>query len=197
MKEIPSLLLDTRDEVILRHLERYLRATGGSEEKISIRIQELLLARTPERALVARDFPLTDDPFHLQAQGGQKIRRWAKPSVSARMSIGVEEAVVLALDEPYRQQCCQELAQRMGGFFLPAPDASAPEVTSVADLLQQVGEAVQAWAQLAVDGINAKDEPALIRKTIREVDDVIGRGLSMKRLLETALVEAEAARSAP
>lgn len=194
MKEIPSLLLETLDEVILRWVERYLRATNTSEETLALRVRELILVRTPERARVDRDFPLKDDPFYVQDQGGQKIRRWANRNVSARMSVGVVEAMVMALPEPYQLHCKQELSQRLGGVFVPSPSANAPEVTSVADFMREVGEMLNSWAVVSMDGINGEDDPAALQESIKQVDDVIGQAMRMKAILEGALVEAQAKR---
>lgn len=191
MKEISSLHLETRDEVILRHVERFLRATNTREEPLALRVRELQLARTPERALVSSDFPLSTDPFHVQKEGGQKIRRWRNPEVSARPSIGVEEALILALEEPFRLQCNQELAERLGGFFVPAPSAYAPELTSVADLLRNVSDAVNGWAELSIGGINGQDDPKRLRDCIREINEVVGDALAMRKILEDALADAE------
>jgi len=195
MKEISSLQLETRDEVILRHVERYLRATNTKEEGLALRVHELLLARTPERARVATDFPLAPDLFHVQKEGGQKIRRWRNPEVSARPSIGVEEALVLAIGEPYRFQCVQELTQRLGGFYVPAPSTHAPEMKSAADLLKNVSDAIGAWAELSVDGINANDDPEKLRAGIAEINDVVADAMAMRKILEDALEAAEASRA--
>ncbi|PPE75459.1 hypothetical protein C3942_00760 [Solimonas fluminis] len=196
MKEIPSLLLDTLDEVILRHTERYLTASNISEETHALRVRELILERTPARKRVASDFPLGEDLFHVQDQGGQKIRRWRNPNISARMSVGVLEAMVQALGEPYILHCKQELAQRMGGMFVPCPSGTAPEVTSVADFMREVGELLNSWATVAVGGINGEDDPAKLRESMREIDDVIAQAMRMRNMLEAALAEALAPRGA-
>lgn len=199
MNELVSLP-DTRTEVIGRYVFRLTRETRTSLEDYSEMVLRMWLQRTPESAR-SDDFHMGSDVLKRMAANTQKIRRWFNPQVAARPSIDVEEALVMALPQPYRAECKQALAARYGGLFWQLPDGAQPSIECASALLAASGEALTALAPAFANDrkIDENDDPAVLLKARAELLDVQAVVLSFVASIDAALEtqRANAAHAAP
>lgn len=150
MKEISHQMLpQTRSEVILGYVRTMTRQTPASFETYSEDLLQIWLARTPADAR-SDDLNTGVDLFARVKANGQKLRRWANPDIPARPPIDIEEALVLALPQPYRGQCLTELASRFGGLFIDLPEG-AVTLGLAGELLASVGETCTKLAPVLAD----------------------------------------------
>lgn len=181
---------ESRSECIARHITRLTRETGASIEDYSLDVLRVWQERTPAAVRDAHcaDFKERGSVFELMKANGKKIRRWLNPEESARPCVDVEEALVLALREPYRSECLRDLAARCGGLFVPIANGTPLSVGEAADLLRETGEALQAVAPLLTDGrIDRRDAPELLRKARAELLDVQASAAAMLARIDGAL----------
>lgn len=198
MTETVSLLAETRTEVIAHHVRRLTRETRTRLEDYSEDVLALWLDRTPDEAR-GEDFHGGRDVIKRMAANTQKLRRWFNPQVSARPSVDVEEALVLALPEPYRAQCLQALALRYGGVFWRLPAGASPSLGCAAELLQQCGEALSALAPALADNneIDSRDPAPVLLAARRELLDVQAVILSLVARIDAALDQQRAEAAMP
>lgn len=199
MNDSPSLLEQTRTEVIGAHLKRAMRTTrlkfGGYVEDAAA----LWLQRTPD-VVRGDDFSAHSNDDKRRATNEQKVRRWFDGGVSARPSIDVEEALVLALPEPFRGDCLRELCMRYGGLFVAMPGCAQPLHLGVAgELVTQCGEALTALAPLLADGQIGVDDPEpALRHARRELIDVQSVIASLVARIDAALTQQQSdAKASP
>lgn len=193
MKDSPSALLETRTETLLRHVGRYLRARRISHEDFALDVHRCHLERTPEAALEPKDFPLGGSAFHVQEAGGQKLRRWVNPAGGARPSLDMEESIVFAMEQPWRNDCLRDMDLRVGGIFVALPDEAMPAMGHAGELLLRVSDALKELAPLFADGrLDATDDEAQLRSARAELVDLASETHRLIALIDAAMGQKQA-----
>ena len=190
MTDSPSLLEQTRTEVIGAHVKRAMRTTRLKFGAYCEDAAALWQSRTPD-VVRGDDFSAHSNDDKRRATNEQKVRRWFDGGVAARPSIDVEEALVLALPEPFRSDCLRELCMRYGGLFVAMPGCGQPLHLGVAgELVTQCGEALTALAPLLADGQIGVDDPEpALRHARRELIDVQSVIASLVARIDAALMQ--------
>lgn len=175
-------LPETRSQVIERHLRALLRETRTSWPTLASRVVEHYHARTPLHARAVR-FHVGGDAYDDMRANAQLLRRWFDEDTNARLPADLEEAVVLALDEPYRARCLEDLAARYGLLAVPAAlEAGAAEFCDhrrLAGFMREAGEAAAAVARMLDDGrIGPEDQP-LVEATVNQLRRALARGFGL------------------
>lgn len=165
---------EPRSDVIRRHVNNFFRIEkAATEENFSDEVKGIYHDRVPIESDRVIAFHDGGDAGKMLAANAQIIFRIFKGKV--KFPADIEEAVVLALPEPYQADCKAELAERYD--MLPAyishvrPDKS---IVNIATLLKEFGETVEALAPMLADGKIDKDDAHLAKKALKETHDLQG-----------------------
>ena len=148
---------EPRHQVIADHVALALSRCSMVERTYAQQVVDIYHQRTPDSARTLK-FHVTNDPYADQRANCQMVRRMLDGAV--RMPVEIEEAMVLALPEPYRHHLMGELAQRLGllAAELPSVDAAGQQ-HQVGDLLRDAGDALDKLSKMLDDGVlDERDE---------------------------------------
>lgn len=176
---------DRRDDVIRAHWELAVRASGETIESLAARAVELYESRTPAHARRLLSFqPLGRDPYAALRANALHIRRFLGLSEPAtRMPVELEEALVLALPEPFRGECLRELAERVGLLAAKVPDPAGDPTLPAAELMRECAEVITALAPALRDGRITADELPAVANALGALADVSGAVASLRMQL--------------
>lgn len=172
----------TRPAVIAHHVQLAMHLGGLTMDAYAADVARLYEERTPrhERALKFHELERGGDAYAMLRANAQIVRRHLAPpgaDGNIRCAAELEEALVLALPEPYQRECLRELAERYGMLCvrLPAPTSDGSEhMRRTADLFVETGNAVRAIAPMLVDGCITEADRPLAEMARGELRDVIG-----------------------
>ena len=163
----------TRSEVLFGYTRSMQRDTRTSIEAFAQTVVEIYHARTPA-AVREVEFKTIGDIFHCATINAQKLRRYMDVDINARLPVDLEEAWVLALAEPYRDDCLRDLAARYGLLATPIPTGTpGSELDSLARLTREMGEAMQAIAPMLQDGRITEADRNYFSSARHELEDVM------------------------
>src|SRR3546814_13657473 len=99
------------------------------------------------------------------------------PMVSARPSIEAENALVMALPEPYRSACENDLAAMRGRLSVPRGEAGELRIDAVGDFTRSCGETL-----VGLSEILAEDRKSVVSgKSVSVRVDLGGRRIINKK----------------
>lgn len=127
------------------------------ERTYAQQVVDIYQERTPDSARTLK-FHVTNDPYADQRANCQIVRRMLDGAV--RMPVEIEEAMVLALPDPYRHHLLGELSNRLGllAAEMPCADAAGQQ-HQVGDLLRDAGDALDKLSKMLNDGVlDERDE---------------------------------------
>lgn len=174
--------MKTRDQVVAHHVNMAMRHHAAlTRESFADEVVALYHQRTPlaQRGIAFHQVERGTDPYAVQRANAQLLFRMLQGVV--RMPAEIEEAVVLALPEPYRGRCLHDLAERYGlmAAQIPAVESGA-QTASLGELASEFGEAVKAMAVTLGDGhLTPADAPSA-QLAIRELDELIAKATSLR-----------------
>ncbi len=161
--------LTTRSAALARHVHLALRHSGDDWNTYAGRVLELYAARTPLhlRHIEFAQHVAGGNAYDTIRANSQTVRRMVDGTT--RMPVEIEEALILALPEPFLGEAQRELAERLGlmAATLPPPcevpgQAPALDASAVASLMRETADVVQAIATIVADGaITREDLPAI------------------------------------
>jgi AcrR family transcriptional regulator len=193
---------DTRASTIHAHLLTALKHSGIDQDDFAEDVARLYFERTPlhARSIEFHQHTRGGDPYAVRRANAQLLFRMLKPAGPVRMPVEIEEAVVLALPQPYRDECLRELNERYGllAAALPAGnDASlADQVRSPCDLMRKAAAAVERIAPMLEDGRIGPEDAAYFADALAAINAMMGCGVTLTAQIANAMREArdEAAR---
>jgi hypothetical protein len=110
-----------------------------------------------------------------------------------RLPAELEEALVLALPDPFRDECLRELSSRYGLLAAREPDPVASPLLAPANLMRECADVITALAPaLSGHGYGPEDLPA-IADALGQLADVSGAVASLR----AALCDAQARLNPP
>jgi hypothetical protein len=146
--------LPPRQTVIYAVTRRMLDETAMNAASFAMAVAELYLATT---AMDVRQVPFRNDCGDALRHNGQVLRRYMDGTTKA-MPADLEDAWVLALPEPYRNECEQALARRRGRLSIELPQAEGEDAAAMAQVLAEQGAMCAAWGKALGDGRIDRDE---------------------------------------
>lgn len=189
---------DRRDDVIRHHLDMAARHSGETIESLASRAVDIYEARTPLYARHIPFMPRGRNPYEAQRTNALHVRRFLGLSQPAtRLPVEFEEAIVLALPEPFQSECLRELADRFGLLAAKAPDPAASVLCAPADLMRECAEVITALAPALADSTYTVDDLPAIRAAAGALADVQGAVASLLAQLGDADRRLSAAGSTP
>src|SRR6185437_3792684 len=133
---------ESRRQVIADHVMLAISRSALTERTYAQCVADLYMERTPLHAR-AIPFAQSADPYADSEANRQTVKRMLDGRV--RMAVDIEEALVLALPEPYRHALMAELAERLGLLAADQPAADATgQQHQVAELIAGAGAALEA-----------------------------------------------------
>lgn len=180
---------DRRDDVIRAHWELAVRLSSDTIESLAARAVDLYHERTP---LEARHVPFVpvgrSNAYEALRANTVHVRRFLGMSQpTTRLPCELEEALVLALPQPFQRECMRELARRVGLLAAREPDPDASVLAGPADLMRECAETITALAPALADGqFTAEDAPAL-RAALAKLADVHSAAHSLMAQIQDAL----------
>jgi hypothetical protein len=179
---------DRRCDVIRAHWEIAVRLSGETIESLAARAVDIYQQRTPLHARGIEFQPLGRDPYLALRANALHVRRFmGVSSPSVRMPAELEEAMVLALPEPFKRECLKELAERYGLLASRAPQPDGRVWDGPADLMRECAEALRALAPALVDGKLGREDAAELRACMRHLDEVHSAAHSLMAQLSDVL----------
>lgn len=174
----------TRDAVIAKHIAMATTRTDLTMETYAQDVADLYRARTPEhlRSIQFHVYQRGGDAYAVQRANAQLVRRQVDGTV--RMGVEIEEALVLALPEPFRSRCLLELNERLGllAAALPAADG-AEQLVQLGELLQEYGDTVSALAPIYADGRVDAADAAHAANAIKELSELMAKATTLMAAL--------------
>ncbi len=171
----------TRTQTILSHVHDALRNTRLTERAFADAVVDVYHERTAlhDRTVEFHAGATVDAVEAAQRANAQIFKRMVEGHV--RLPADIEEAVVLALPEPYRRSCIAALADRMELLPIPKPSPqSRAQLATAADLLTECGDTLQRLAPMFDDGvIDFRDRPHA-PAALRELDQLIAAAVCLR-----------------
>lgn len=171
----------TRNDVLIYHLDAYLRERGISEARFADRLVETYFTAVPEGyrqvplAMVPREGS-ADQFAKIQASNLRAFQRWRRRDV--RIPLELEEAWVQALEEPFRGRCKFDLCARHGVLPVLLDVDADVDVERIAQFMESEADVIRALVPLLADGvINEADKagaPEAQQKIARAIADLAG-----------------------
>jgi hypothetical protein len=164
-----------------------LRHSGLTEQSYAASVVELYHRRVAlhERSVPFHAGTTAEQLAEAQRANAQILRRMFAGAV--RLPADMEEAVVLALPQPYQRHCLAELAARYGLLAVPEPTIDPlQQHATLADLCREFAEAVERVAPMLSDGRIDAGDRHLAGPAIRELRDVLAATHGLIALIESA-----------
>jgi len=184
---------ETRAAAIWYHVDQYLRRTGAKEHDFADAVAELYQQRTPlhGRSVEFEPHAAGSNVYAVMRARGQLLFRMLKPDGPTRLPVELEEAVVLALPAPYREECLRELAERMGLLAAPLPaqqgDTLARQVKSPCELLRSTADAVEQLAPMLEDGAIGPEDAPQFAPALAALSEVMGVCVTLNAQIAQAM----------
>lgn len=168
---------ECRSQLIAEHVMLAISRSALTERTYAQTVADLYMERTPLHARSV-GFASTADPYADSEANRQTVKRMLDGRV--RMAVDIEEALILALPPPYRQQLQADLAERLGLMAAERPSAQpAGQQHQVGDLIADVGRSLDKLSQMLDDGLlDARDAPTA-PAALRELEAVEARAATL------------------
>ncbi|RXK68650.1 hypothetical protein ERT44_05265 [Stenotrophomonas sp. MA5] len=179
--------LPPRQSIVYAHTRRMLDATATNYSSFAMEVAERYLGMTAAdvRQVKLRTGEGTD-LIRAMENNAQIIRRYMDGTVKT-LPADLEDAWVLSLPEPYRTDCERDLARRRGMLAVAMPGAPGLEVASVAKLVSEYGNLLNALAPTLADGRFGPDDLPHKRQVDIAGDHVIAAVIGLRNELDRAV----------
>lgn len=175
---------DSRTHVLFAHVNTMLKSTGATRDDFADDVAQLYMARTPlhARTVQFHQHARGNDPYQVKDANGQLLFRMLDPTAPVRMAADAEEAVVLALPQPYRDACLRELAGRVGLMAAPQPAADGVQAgLDLGRLSQAFGDGVVELSNTIADGQLCPADAAHAPQVVQALDRLIAKAASLRQ----------------
>ncbi|WP_298233625.1 hypothetical protein [uncultured Azohydromonas sp.] len=186
MKPVPQFL-PPRQSIIYAFTRRMLDETGANANSFAMALAEKYLALTaPDVRQVKFRLGEGDELIAAMRNNGQILRRYMDGTVKV-LPADLEDAWLLALPQPYRDECERALAARRGLLAVRMPEGPASTMGSVAELFQGYSKLMEAVAPALADGRLGPEDRAHAPRIKQEGRRVVAAVLSLEHELDVAV----------
>lgn len=199
-------MMESRPQLIWRHVERFVRATSVSWPTFAATVREQYERLVPEGGRLV-EWSGHRDPHKRMQLDAQTVRRFAHDYPGSKCDFDlpceVEEALVFALGElgyADYQALLTELAERLGMLPVMIPHgATAQDLHLGAGVMKEAADAVQAIAALTADDgdISVKDKAKDLRHAQIQIREAMGMLASADQRVAAVLREKGFSMPAP
>lgn len=185
----------TRTDLIDQHVRHYLRETGTKRLSWAQDVADQYMHRTPLAHRTVQ-FHSGGDAEKDARANRQILDRMFDTDCDIRFPADLEEAVVYALPEHYRDRLLAELAGRYGLLAAAMPQPCEPGERSqdwcarAGRLLTEAGQSLEALAPVVADGaIDGDDWLEDLQQALREQRDVQALSTEIIAALQHAIAQ--------
>lgn len=176
-----------RAQVLFRFTTEAIRNSGLDDQSFAALVAEAYMAGVaPAERIIA--FHLGTDTATIDQankRNAKLIERFRNGTV--KLPADLEEAWVAALPEPWSTDCARELARRYGFMGAKTPVGEAGSVLSTARMCIELGESLQAMADVSsTGGADGCPLPAL-RRARKELQDLQAEVMTLLATLDHAI----------
>jgi hypothetical protein len=174
---------DTRCGVIFRHVNQALKHVGQvTQDSFAADVAELYHARTAShlRGVQFHEAARSADIYQTQRLNAQLLFRMLNPTGPTRMPCELEEAVVLSLPQPFRNECLRELSNRLGLLAVPMPCPTPGALVTLGEFVGAFGECVVELSQTIADGHLDPHDAGNSARAVKELDALIAQATSLR-----------------
>lgn len=176
---------ETRPQVLAHHINMALQHSTLTMRSYATTVRDVYQQRTPAAARSIQ-FHTTRDPYSDERLNAQIVKRALGDL--ADLPCAIEEALVLALPQPFQGECRRELAERYGELAAPIPSpAEGAPMADCGALMKECGEALVDLAQCFRDGVVVQGQTRTARQALGELDDVIAQATSLRTRIAAEL----------
>lgn len=186
--QVPS---EPRSQLIIRHAQKAIRASGLTIGAYATRVAEEYIQRVAlhERQMEFYTGAATVDGIaKAERANAQLITRIFNNVV--KMPDDLEESLVAALPDAMRGELVRELAARYGLLAARAPVATNDvrgQMEEFAALSREFGQTIESLAPIFADGKCDATDRGHIEHALRELDDLIAAGVTVRAQLRAAI----------
>jgi hypothetical protein len=169
---------ESRSQLIAEHVLLAISRSALTERTYAQTVADMYLARTPLHARSV-SFAISADPYADSEANRQTVKRMLDGRV--RMAVDVEEALILALPQPYRGRLLADLAERMGLLAAAQPqDTPAGQQQQIGELMQHMGDTVSRLSPMLDDGRMDAGDAAHAAAALAELDALQAIAVTLK-----------------
>lgn len=162
-----SIVHESRAACIAHHANMALRKSALTDRAYGQTVADLYMQRTPLHVRTI-EFHVSRDPYADERANAQLVKRFLTDVV--RMPVDLEEALVLALPEPFRGACLADLAERLNLLAAPRPAQDAMRQTiHLGEMARDAGEVMIALAPMFADGRIDSNDAGLARHALDRI----------------------------
>jgi hypothetical protein len=178
---------ETRPQVIAHHITMALQHSALTMRKFGGAVRDVYEQRTPTEARAIR-FHTTRDPYSDERLNAQIVKRALDDLQD--LPCALEEALVLALPQPFQGECRRELAERYGELAAPIPSpAEGAAIADCGSLMKECGEALVDLSLCFRNGVVVPGQTRTARQALGDLDDVIAQATSIRARIAEALAQ--------
>lgn len=179
--------LPPRQAVLYGYTRRMLDETAQNANSFAMEVAQRYLEHVaPDVRTVPFKTGEGDALIKAMAANGQTLRRYMDGTVKT-LPADLEDAWVMSLPEPYRNDCERDLGRRRGMLPVRMPVDDGVQVASVSRLMEEFGHLMAALAPALADGvINEADRP-FAHRILDEGDDMVCAALALMREVRAIL----------
>lgn len=169
---------ESRSQIIAEHVLLAVSRSALTERTYAQTVADLYMERTP---LHARTVPFASsaDPYADSEANRQTVKRMLDGRV--RMAVDLEEALILALPQPYREHLLRDLSERLGLLAAAQPEAlPAGQQHQVGTLVQHMGDSIQRLAPMLDDGKLDAGDMVHAEAALRELDALQAQAVTLR-----------------
>jgi hypothetical protein len=173
---------ETRAQAIVHHINLAL-GHGMTMRSYATDVARLYKERT---GLEARsiDFHETRNIYADERANAQIVQRFIDGR--SRMPIEIEEALVLALPDPFRGECKRELAARYGDLAAPIPSSNDEALfADTGKLMEECGRSIVEISQSVKNGLVI--DPVLAMQAVNDLQDTVALATTLREHLHAQL----------
>ena len=171
----------TRDRAIARHITLALKHTELTRESYADDVVRIYHERTPlnQRHIEFHVLARGGDVYTVLRANAQLVFR--QVDGTTRMACELEEAMVLALPDPYRSGCLADLAERYGLLAAAAPATELRgQVSQIGALTKEFADVLQGVATTMADGRLDGQDVEHAAEVVRQVDELIAAATTVR-----------------
>jgi hypothetical protein len=175
---------ETRPQTIIFHIQLAL-GRGMTVRGYAADVARLYNERTQADARTI-EFHSGTDPYADERANAQLVQRFI--DARTRMPAEIEEALVLALPDPFRGECKRDLAERYGDLAAPIPSCGDDcTVVDAGKLMEETGRALVELAQGFKDGVVVEGKTVTAAAAFKDLTDLIAQATTIRESVRKAL----------
>jgi hypothetical protein len=184
-----SQFMPLRSSIVFGHTRRMLDTSALCVRKFAMRVAEqyMDLVAPDQRQAKFRWGVTLEDLVRAEVHNAQILQRYMDGTVKV-LPADLEDAWVLALPQPHRQECERDLCRRRELLPVRIPAmGEGGQLVNLAHLMTEYGQLLEAMAPALADGRIGAEDMVHLRKIVNEADDVVSAVMTLRHQAQQAI----------